>query len=56
MNQGEPAGGSRIQVPIWLVANLGYRFYAHHLRDFYNCDWFIGQLQPQRQLQEAAAG
>jgi len=47
--------GSRIQVPIWLVANLGYRFYAHHLRDFYNCDWFIGQLQPQRQLQEAAA-
>ncbi len=48
--------GSRIQVPIWLVANLGYRFYAHHLRDFYNCDWFIGQLQPQRQLQEAAAG
>jgi radical SAM superfamily enzyme YgiQ (UPF0313 family) len=48
--------GSRIQVPIWLVANLGYRFYAHHLRDFYNCDWFIGQLQPQRQLQQAAAG
>jgi radical SAM superfamily enzyme YgiQ (UPF0313 family) len=48
--------GSRIQVPIWLVANLGYRFYAHHLRDFYNCDWFIGQLQPQRQMQEAAVG
>ena len=48
--------GSRIQVPIWVVANLGYRFYAHHLRDFYNCDWFIGQQQPQRALQEAAPG
>jgi hypothetical protein len=20
-------------------ANLGYRFYAHHLDRFYNCDW-----------------
>ena len=34
---------SRIQVPIWLIANLGYRFYAHHLRDYYNCDWIVGQ-------------
>lgn len=31
--------GSRIQVPVWWIANLGYRFYAHHLHDFYNCDW-----------------
>ena len=23
--------------------DLGYRFYAHHLHDFYNCDWIIGQ-------------
>ncbi len=35
--------GARIQVPVWTVANLGYRFYAHHLHDFYNCDWIIGQ-------------
>ena len=20
-------------------ANLGYRFYAHHLHRYYNCDW-----------------
>jgi len=26
---------------------MGYRFYSHHLKDFYNCDWFIGQLEPQ---------
>jgi radical SAM superfamily enzyme YgiQ (UPF0313 family) len=35
--------GSRIQVPVWVIANLGYRFYAHHLHDFYHCDWLIGQ-------------
>ena len=23
------------------TANLGYRFYAHHLRQFYTCDWFL---------------
>jgi len=34
---------SRIQLPISIVANLGYRFYAHNLHKFYNCDWFIGQ-------------
>lgn len=35
--------GSRIQVPISIAANLGYRFYAHHLHQFYNCDWVVGQ-------------
>ena len=35
--------GSRIQLPISLAANLGYRFYAHNLRTFYNCDWTIGK-------------
>ncbi len=39
---------SRIQVPVWWVANLGYRFYAHHLHDFYNCDWIIGQVEAPR--------
>ena len=34
--------GSRIQVPVWWLANFGYRFYAHHLKDFYNCDWITG--------------
>lgn len=35
--------GSRVQTPVAVVSNLGYRFYAHHLHDFYNCDWIIGQ-------------
>lgn len=30
--------GSRLQIPVWWITNLGYRFYAHHLQDFYNCD------------------
>lgn len=25
--------------PLALSANLGYRFYAHHLHQFYTCDW-----------------
>ena len=25
-----------------LASNLGYRFYANHLNQFYNCDWIIG--------------
>lgn len=29
-----------------LSANLGYRFYAHHLQQFYNCDWQIDPLFP----------
>ncbi|MGD8568195.1 MAG: radical SAM protein [Gammaproteobacteria bacterium] len=35
--------GSRTQIPISIIANLGYRYYANHLHDFYNCDWYIGQ-------------
>jgi radical SAM superfamily enzyme YgiQ (UPF0313 family) len=38
-------GGARVQLPISVAANLGYRFYAHHLQDFYNCDWIVGQRQ-----------
>jgi len=42
--------GSRTQIPISIIANLGYRYYAHHLHDFYNCDWYVGQLdKPVRQ-------
>lgn len=34
---------SRQRIPLSLASNLGYRFYAYHLHDFYNCDWIIGQ-------------
>jgi radical SAM superfamily enzyme YgiQ (UPF0313 family) len=33
---------ARVQLPIAIAANLGYRFYAHHLHTHYNCDWPIG--------------
>jgi len=33
--------GSRIQIPVWLIANMGYRFYAHNLNRFYNCDVYL---------------
>jgi hypothetical protein len=26
-------------MPLALAANLGYRFYAHHLHTHYVCDW-----------------
>ncbi|HUR45220.1 MAG TPA: radical SAM protein [Candidatus Saccharimonadales bacterium] len=29
--------------PVKLGTNLGYRFYAHHLNRFYNCDWMLGR-------------
>jgi radical SAM superfamily enzyme YgiQ (UPF0313 family) len=32
--------------PLALSANIGYRFYAHHLHQFYNCDWQIEPLLP----------
>ncbi len=34
--------------PVKLGTNLGYRFYAHNLNRFYNCDWIIGRA-PSRQ-------
>jgi radical SAM superfamily enzyme YgiQ (UPF0313 family) len=33
--------GSRTRLSIAIPANLGYRFYAHHLDQFYTCDWFL---------------
>lgn len=41
---------SRTQTPVWWIANMGYRFYSHHLKDFYNCDWIIGQLDSKQSL------
>ena len=44
--------------PVKLGTNLGYRFYAHHLSQFYNCDWIIGRAEkpasePQPKFAEA---
>jgi radical SAM superfamily enzyme YgiQ (UPF0313 family) len=39
---------SRVQLPIAIAANLGYRFYAHHLHTHYNCDWPIGSEEVAR--------
>ncbi len=39
-----------------LAANLGYRFYAHHLSQFYTCDWPIHPIRPLRRLEAALAG
>jgi radical SAM superfamily enzyme YgiQ (UPF0313 family) len=33
--------GSRVQLPIAIPTNLGYRFYAHHLNRYYTCDWSL---------------
>ena len=33
--------------PVKLGTNLGYRFYAHNLSRFYNCDWIIGRAKNQ---------
>lgn len=40
--------------PVRIGTNLGYRFYAHHLSQFYNCDWIIGQAPATRPSQDAA--
>lgn len=40
-------GKSRVQVPLSIGANLGYRFYANNLKTHYNCDWFIGNAKEQ---------
>jgi len=33
--------GSRTMLPIAIPANLGYRFYAYRLNEYYNCDWLM---------------
>lgn len=30
--------------PLAISSNLGYRFYAHHLHNYYNCDWQVETL------------
>ncbi|HEX4966530.1 MAG TPA: radical SAM protein [Thermoanaerobaculia bacterium] len=29
-------------LPVRIGTNLGYRYYAHNLHRFYNCDWILG--------------
>jgi radical SAM superfamily enzyme YgiQ (UPF0313 family) len=33
-------------VHVRLITNFGYRFYAHNLHRFYNCDWILGWDRP----------
>ena len=33
--------GAKVQLGISIPANLGYRFYAHHLNRYYTCDWSL---------------
>lgn len=33
---------ARVQLPLTIPANLGYRFYAYQLHRYYTCDWMIG--------------
>lgn len=37
--------------PVKLGTNLGYRFYAHHLSRFYNCDWIIPRSSRREEAQ-----
>jgi hypothetical protein len=36
--------------PVRIGTNLGYRFYAHNLSRFYNCDWIIGRAPAGRPM------
>jgi radical SAM superfamily enzyme YgiQ (UPF0313 family) len=37
---------ARALEPLGIAANLGYRFYAHHLHRFYTCDWHLNVGAP----------
>ncbi len=37
-----PGRLARARWPVRIGTNLGYRFYAHNLHRFYNCDWIMG--------------
>lgn len=39
---------SKTHTGLAVAANMGYRFYARRLHQFYNCDWFVGQRAPAR--------
>jgi len=39
---------SKTHTGLAVAANMGYRFYARRLHQFYNCDWYVGQREPAR--------
>ena len=41
---------ARNLLSVAIPANLGYRFYAHHLHNYYTCDWFLGEQPHARHL------
>lgn len=41
--------------PVRLGTNLGYRFYAHNLGRFYNCDWILGRASSRSQVTKPEA-
>ncbi|RIX47526.1 MAG: radical SAM protein [Rhodocyclales bacterium GT-UBC] len=40
--------------PLALTVNLGYRFYAHNLHRFYNCDWPLQIARPDLPAMDSA--
>jgi radical SAM superfamily enzyme YgiQ (UPF0313 family) len=42
--------------PVKLGTNLGYRFYAHNLSRFYNCDWIIGRAASRQPMPATEVG
>ncbi len=41
--------------PLLVSSNIGYRFYAHHLHKFYNCDWQVNPLLPNPLARDSAS-
>lgn len=39
---GKRLAKARTQLPLALLVNFGYRFYANHLHSHYSCDWPMG--------------
>ena len=37
-----------------ILTNLGYRYYAHGLHKFYNCDWMLNPMWPHKQEHEGS--
>ncbi|MEL6616704.1 MAG: DUF4070 domain-containing protein, partial [Bacteroidota bacterium] len=45
--------GSRTQTALAIATNVGYRYYAHRLHEYYTCDWNLG-LRPASGARPAA--
>lgn len=42
-------------LPLALMTNLGYRYYAHRLHKFYTCDWMIGSDRSSKRAHQRAS-